>query len=60
MSHLLESVVCAHCGERMKIEEKKNKDGDVVRRGVCPITSITSVDNLTATPWEMALRNRPK
>lgn len=49
MNHLKESIICPHCGERLRVQIKENAAGDRVRRGVCP--TIAAV-NVTATlPW---------
>lgn len=56
MSHLSESIICPHCGERYNIREQKNKAGDVVRRGVCPSVPVTSTAPPWATTWEMVTR----
>lgn len=52
-------LVCVHCGERLKVEEKANAAGDTVRRGSCPSlpTNVPpSIERNTATPWELVTR----
>ncbi len=54
--HLSAGILCPHCGERYRVESKKNKTGDTVRRGVCPQTPVGTAVPLWSSPWEMERR----
>ncbi len=56
MSHLAETLVCPHCGERYNVREQQNRAGDVVRRGVCPSVPVNAPAPPWATPWELVSR----